>query len=365
MTNSSPDSNGCFVCPIANRCMPRHGVGNLVLMSTMVIAVAMPVLADGNHEQNAEMPTYSFRSPDYSLVNEPQRIAPQTLDQPKVTPQDAVVFGWPIRWWSSHWSGPETNTAAGAMLWQEDGHPRFVVTETSKRKVWVKYLDVPISAQQYPLLAMTYRATGTDPDAEDYVIYLDDTSGPDYGGLLPFLGRDVIPDGKLHTLTCDLRELKPIGNLIGLAIGVRAGSQGSAAFDLVDLRFEALGSGERPLPVNGPVRRVLVLDQTGQAVKGATVTIDAGRDNWARSASTDAQGRATVQPYRTAGRRHMIRVTKPNMTPVEIRDLPVKTDGLIVAVMEPAAYYSGIVVDENDSPLPNTVVRITIESAGG
>jgi beta-lactamase regulating signal transducer with metallopeptidase domain len=298
---------------------------------------------------------YTSRRPDYSLRKEPMRIAPRTLGSARPAPADAVVFGWPIRWWWSHWSSKQ-NTG-WAHMEQLDNSARFAVLETQKRKVWVKYFDVPIDAAAYPIAIMTYRARNT-ADGGGYVLYLDDTSGPDYGGLLPFNQGDIVPDGEQHTLTADLRELKPIGPLIGLAVGVRSADEGCAEFELIDLRFEA-ASPAAAVPFEGEAITIRVIDEAGRALPGAQVTVDAERANWAITAAADAEGNVRITPYTTRTGRHMIRAESPGHVPTEAREVTTATR-FVTIVLQPAVVYTGVAQDDNGQPLAGAVIKVDV-----
>ncbi len=301
---------------------------------------------------------YTMRRPSYSLRDEPLRVKPRTLEQARPTPEEAVVFGWPIRWWSSHWI--RDFSLASAMRHHED-RAEFIVTALGGHKVWVKYFDVPIDPWRYPILVMTYRAENIHPTSDKYNLYIDDGSGPDYGGLQPVRQKDLIADGNKHVLACDLRDLEPIGDLIGLAVlAENDGKQAPGVLELLELRFEAA----ELLPaveLEDSVLVVSVTDPAGRPVAGATVTVDAERSNWARSAVTDAAGKASVRPYRTKSGRHMIRVTKPGHLPTEIRDLPA-AGGAIEVNLARAMVYRGVVLDENGKLLAGAIVRIDTPS---
>lgn len=331
---------------------------HLFWFTCIAVVLCLPIAAQQTAAPVAVK--YTYRRPDYALRAEPQRVPPRTLDdrRERVSPDRAVVFGWPIRWWSSHWSS-SLNTQNAAMISTDAMQPpRFVVTEPGRRKVWVKYFDVPIDPQRYPLVVLTYRATNTHAAANGYVLYLDDTSGPDYGGLLPFSSRDLQADGEVHSMTCDLRTLDPLGELIGLAIGVHAADQAPApaTFELLDLRFEAIEPNA--MPVQDAPLTVRVTDPQGNPIRDAVVTADAERANWTQQAMTDVYGEATVRPYSTAAGRHMIRVSKPGLLPVEMRDLPDDRTQPLVMTTVPAAVCAGVVVDENNQPVANAAVRV-------
>jgi len=104
---------------------------------------------------------------------------------------------------------------------------------------------------------------------------------------------------------------------------------------------------------------VKVVDEEGAAIAGATVIVDAERRNWARTATTDAQGAASIIPYRTKTGRHMVRVTMPDMMPTEVRELPEQRP--ITVMLEPAATYSGTVLGQDDEPLSSATVSIRVD----
>ena len=337
-----------------------------MLLATATLLTSNRSLLSASEDAPSESDTQSasgprgyqsgFRQPEYSLRDEPLRVWPRTLEDAAPAPGQAIVFGRPIRWWTSHWAGLN-NTSAVAMESHET-LDRFIVTESSRRKVWVKYFDVPIDPQRYPIAVLTYRARNTDPQHETYALYIDDGCGPDYGGLMPFLQRDIVPDGQLHVLSCDLRTMKPIGDLIGLAVGVYSDAIGPAQFDLIDLRFEAVDQKAQPQPVLEDVLvKVRATNRAGEPIADATVTIDAERSNWARSTRTNDDGTAQVVPYRTKTGRHMIRVVKEGMMPVEVRDLEWPVDVMNI-VLDPATTYGGIVRDAQGQAVAGATVNI-------
>lgn len=306
----------------------------------------------------------SFRGPDYSLGDQPQRIKPRTLDKAQADPGQAMVLGKLIDWCPSTWQVAYAPRAGCIGTPQEDKSPSFVVAEPFTRKVWTKYLDVPVDSARYPILVMTYRAVHTAPLAPNYMLYLDDSSGPDYGGLVSLTQSDIIPDGKTHTLTYDTRLSKPLGDFVGLGLGVECDQQGPATFELVDLRFEsdqanppAVGEG-KPIKVKVAHRGEGGKGETIPA-KAAEVTVDAEWSNWARSALADADGVASVAPLKTADGRHMLRVSKKDFVTTEIRDISPDQNEVSV-VLEPAATYGGIVQDEQGQPLANASVNVTL-----
>jgi len=350
---------------IVSRPLPKTAkVGVLGLMAVVAVGAVLLPMAKSETTPGASATAtprrYSFQAPDDSLRKEPQRPAPLALELVSPPPERAVVFGWPIRWWGSHWSsGENTDCVAQESL---DDAERFIVTEPRRRKVWVKYFDIPIDPHAYPILAMTYRATNTETNSSGYALWMDDETGPGHGGLSPFGHNDLIADGQVHTLTSDLRASNPRGQLTGLAIAVYSDHSVPACFDLVDLRFQADREDSSPLPMDVPIE-VRVMDIARRPLPGATVTVDAERSNWAQRAVTDNEGMARIVPFRTKSGRHMIRVASPGMLTAEIRDL-LRENESVPVVLGPACTYGGSVVDEGGSPVAEASVRIRVGGRG-
>src|SRR5688572_18267440 len=65
----------------------------------------------------------------------------------KFAPNQAVVLDPVLMWAPTPWAGRHTDVA-----WVEvrGASPQFFVGEAGKRKVWVRYLDLPIDAKHFP-----------------------------------------------------------------------------------------------------------------------------------------------------------------------------------------------------------------------
>ena len=301
---------------------------------------------------------YGLRPPPARPFEDPFLTAKTTIDQRHPSPERAIVFGLPIRWWCSHWAG---RTPGCVAVKHSEDSVRFVVGEPNHRRVWVKYLDIPIDANQYPILVMKYRARNTDSDATEYALYLDDGCGPDYGGLIPFAHRDIVADGDSHVLTCDLHSMKPLEHIIGLAVGVRSSATIPAAFELMDLRFEAPQEPTTKTASDASLT-VYVSDASGHPLQDATVTVDAERRNWARTAATGADGNASLIPCRTGTGEHTIRVNRPGMLPSETH-VPAVLDTPLTVTLVPASVYFGQVCDESGRPLSQASVWLYVASS--
>jgi protocatechuate 3,4-dioxygenase beta subunit len=96
--------------------------------------------------------------------------------------------------------------------------------------------------------------------------------------------------------------------------------------------------------------------QTAQPLPGATVTLDPDRLHAARSATTDAQGNATVTPRANAVHKHALRVSMDGMAAVEARDID-KLERPIHIELSPLEKLSGKVVDEQGKPIVGAVVN--------
>ncbi|MHC4124581.1 MAG: M56 family metallopeptidase, partial [Planctomycetota bacterium] len=156
---------------IVNRPFPKSSkLGFVNLLIIIVIAAVLLPMAKAelgsqvvqNSEQVDKPPAkqYTFHGNNNSLrqLLRLQKIEPRTLDNPNPLPGDAIVFGQPIRWWSSPWAG-ENDTAMTAME-RHRNFDRFIVREPYRANIWVKYFDVPIDSTKYPLVILTYRASG-------------------------------------------------------------------------------------------------------------------------------------------------------------------------------------------------------------
>ena len=351
----------------------NENAGPATLVTVVVLAASLLYIHKeiSPRRSTATMPTtpvgpivqrinpYGMRSPPGQPLEDPALTAQMTLDQPLPAPGRAVVLDRPVKWWCSHWAG---RTPGCVAVEQGDESVRFIVGQPDHRRVWVKYLNIPIDAGRYPVLVMKYRAQNTHPEATEYALYLDDGCGPDYGGLLPFAHRDIVADGQTHVLVCDLRSMKPLEQIIGLAVGVHSSSIAPAVFELLDLRFETL---EEPTAETetAPALTVRVTDVGGRPVAGATVAVDAERRNWARTADTAEDGTASLIPFRTASGEHMVRVAMAGMVPVEAH-VPTDHVGPLEVSLRPASVYSGVVCDESGEPLSGASVWLHVDCDG-
>jgi protein involved in polysaccharide export with SLBB domain len=127
---------------------------------------------------------------------------------------------------------------------------------------------------------------------------------------------------------------------------------------LLGLRFEHADDAVavEPPKDDRPVS-LRVLGSDGKAVEGATVTIDAERSNWARSASTDKDGLVTITPLANGSSTHMAWVSKPGFLATQ----EVIQSGAARSKIDlrPTVRCSGIVEDEQGKPVAGAGVSAT------
>jgi beta-lactamase regulating signal transducer with metallopeptidase domain len=281
----------------------------------------------------------------------------------KLPPQQAVVLNPDLGWRYSGWAG-QSDTQRATMRVHDDS-VLFSVYEPGKRKVWTKYPAWPIDWKRFPLVTLKYRATATNPTVGQYLLWLDDGTGPNGGnGKVIFYLKDALPDGRPHEMRADLSQmnLKGDGTIVGLALGVQAADKTPATLELLGLSFQsneprASATGPSSLPTDPPLTIQVTDAQSAQPLPGVTVTIDADRLNYARSAVTDAQGKATVTPLASPDRKHMLRAEKQGMATVEIPDTS-KAKPPVQLHLARLIQNAGQVVNEQQQPVAGAWLRL-------
>lgn len=274
---------------------------------------------------------------------------PETEELSKIPPGDAVVLDPAGDWQSVHWPDSPHSRIVG--LDQDAGYPRMMVAESMKRHPWGRPLAVPVDPRQYPILVMTYRATGIWTSDERF-LWLDDTTGPAKGGIQPFLNRHLVPDGEVHEVRADLRDFSPKAEITTIRIYPHCHGPDPAVFELLGLRFERAEDAPPATVEEGEEFTVRVLDEQGAPIKGAWLTVDAERLNGCRSAQTGPDGEARVRALGNRFGRHALRIEADGMLPVDIRG-----DSRREVRMVRAANYGGTVVDEAGNPVPRASVE--------
>ena len=341
---------------IVSRPLPKTAkLGLLGLIAVFISAAVLLPMACGRAEDTPS-----------GVNNDSSGQMPSGLSEQEVLgmpAEKAVVIDPYLLWRSTNWGG-QVDTPLVAMEEEKD-RPRFIVAQAGMRHVWIYYFSVPFDAQRYPIAVLTYRARNTDPEGGAYGLWIDDSTGPNQENIFPFRSFDFLPDGEIHEVRTDLRELEPKGEIIALGLGVNCGKQPPAEFELIGLRFEAdADSGQV-----GPIREdsqvsIRVVDQAGEPVEGARVTVDSERINWSRSALTDKDGRASVTPLANDFARHMLRISKPGMATVELGHYRSKVPLPGQITLKEAVRYGGVVQNEDGELIAGAAMNILIPQLG-
>ncbi|MCC6580606.1 MAG: carboxypeptidase regulatory-like domain-containing protein [Phycisphaeraceae bacterium] len=295
----------------------------------------------------------------------------QAIQAQETQPVKAVRINPALPWSPTHWSGSLRNTEAATMEMDEARHiARFTVLEPGKTKVFVYYFAEPISRVEYPIVVMRYRATHIGRPGH-YLLWLDDQRGPNGGGCTIWHhSKDIQDDGEIHELRQDLRQttMQGQGLVPGMAIGVAAEQDGKfpGYFELLSLSFEqgpeaatqpALEAKPQVQPAK-PVA-VMVKDELGKPLAGATVAMDADRLDAMTSVVTDDQGLATVTTNLPGQAKHVLRVRKAGCQTFSAKlNLPQLTDAPVQATLPATRQLSGKVVNEEGQPVRNVAVSL-------
>ena len=277
-----------------------------------------------------------------------------------IPPDDAVVLDPAGPWCLLDMSRFTRLTA----LDHAGGHPKVVVVEAAKQAFWFRELHLPFNPERYPIVTVTYRATGILPSARPAV-----RLGADGGERVAVaLNQDLVADGEMHELLVDLRELDARGPLNSLEIMPHCRGPEPAVFELLGLRFES----DHDLPPlakrDEPEFSLQVVDANGQGVPEAMVTVDAERLNSSRSATTDTAGKVTLRAANNPMDEHALRVVKKGMATAYRQANKGGGFPKTVTLLR-ASPYGGTVRDAAGQPIANAVVHIGARSthlqAGG
>ena len=173
-------------------------------------------------------------------------------DTPPRSVEVDIHRGW--RWVS--WAQPQESRLHSMGL--DADFPRFTVSDPNLRNTWIRRLKPQLDWQRYPILVLKYRASNVRKTKMDkvtnYLIWVDDGTGPDRGGHILFMASDLVDDGQVHELRKDMRPFKPKGPITTVALGLTCPDKSPALFELVEIRFEA--PSDRAAAGDGPDRRV-------------------------------------------------------------------------------------------------------------
>jgi hypothetical protein len=171
--------------------------------------------------------------------------------------------------------------------------------------------------------------------------------------------NQVIADAEPHELRKDLRQIQTSPEWKMIVLGLTATDQGGAMFEVLGLRFEAPPNAPAPaadVAPDGPIT-VQVLDPAGEPVAGAVVRTDVERRNFSRSATTGADGVATVTPLKHGQGEHMVRVEKDGLAPLECVPAAGTAAEPLVLRMVSGVRYGGVVKDQDGNPVAGATVH--------
>jgi hypothetical protein len=182
-------------------------------------------------------------------------------------------------------------------------------------------LHVPIPVERYPVLVLKYRARELDAARDKPGLFLDDVGDVQRFRALREAVKltEFVADGNVNELRKDLRGLVTPGSAVTrLMLGLVAAEGKRGTLEVIELAFESAADAPPPAAAEAqaPIT-VEVVGRDGQPVAGATVTVDAERKEFARTAKTDASGRATVEPVPTEGGTHAVQVEAEGTVPLE------------------------------------------------
>ncbi|MEM6458785.1 MAG: carboxypeptidase regulatory-like domain-containing protein [Planctomycetota bacterium] len=292
----------------------------------------------------------------------PRALADAEPKHPGVSGLAGVVLEPQARWRQGCGVGKSTDRWSVESL--ESGAMRFTVLEPGRASVWNFPARLGLSPDRTPILSMTYRATGLrEAEGDRSVIVF-------YGGkpsnVTVVRQRDLVGDGREHTLRVDLREEgranKPLAEAMAYVdLRVHAGDT-PAEFDLIDLRFEAGETSDAPpAEAKAPVR-VRVVGPAGAPIAGATVTLDPHLKHGKVPVSTDADGRAVLTPTAGEATRRALTAAYDGMTSLVFRDLSeVSGDTTLTATLYPTATYGGELVNPEGEPIAGAVGELWID----
>lgn len=236
-------------------------------------------------------------------------------------------------------------------------NPIFTVAEANKRCSWLYNLAIPIDVNKYPIAVMRYRAKNIDPKSV-YTLRVDSGTAP-AGCCRLFTGAEIVSDGEIHEVKKDLRDFKVTEPLGLIGIGVQSANDSPATLELIGLEFNA--PDDAPVEISGDDNaiHVNVVDEQDNPVSKARVLVDAERHNFTRFARTDDSGNATVTPRKNESDTHMLSVTAPGMTTVEVQKADAGDEPVKVKLAHAKAY--GGVVKVDDKPIAGAMVLATVK----
>ncbi|MEM7624933.1 MAG: carboxypeptidase regulatory-like domain-containing protein [Planctomycetota bacterium] len=268
--------------------------------------------------------------------------------------RSAIVLSPQVAWEEGCGSSRMTDA-----WWTEStssGATRFRVSEPGKSAVFNFPARLGFDARSHPILSMTYRGSGLQDGSSNPNLLVFFEGEPNFLPAVKY--ADLTLDGEPRTVDVDLRTLLPAeasGRLERFDLRIHAQDE-SGVFELIDLRFRAAEDNRDQAASSKDIDtrpvRVVVHDTDGQPLKGARVTLGAHLHEPGRvSATTDAEGRATLQNTHPTGRA-MLKVEHDGRAALNFRRLgDVGPDTWLETQLPPATTLGGVTVNEDGDPV--------------
>lgn len=246
-------------------------------------------------------------------------------------------------------------------------YPRFRVMayQGKHSHVWVsRKFSHPVDiAGRYRYLVFKYRASGVDTNSKRAALSLKDVDDEDmrirYEPVKYGWGQ-IIADGQEHELKLDLRKVRkgyPRNPLVQVGISVRGTGEGWAELEVREIAFEIDPAENLPAvdaPVQDDALEVSVVNAQGAPVANATVKMLTELVGMEQTTMTDAQGKASLNPWKNTSGKYSLRVKAPGLASVTIMNAAPGQQVLVV--MEKAHDVTGVPVDEAGQPVADAIV---------
>lgn len=270
-------------------------------------------------------------------------------------PEKAVVFELNMPWRAAQTIVKGTRAQVYGL--ERGDVPTFRVMDAGTNFAWLYRPRLQINVDQYPIVHFKYRAKNLAGEFPNLLRLAFSQSGT--ATFLLFGSDKIQADGEVHEVTQDLRELSAAGALHSVAFFVFAGDACDGSLEVFDLSFHAPEESPQETFEDGPTYAVTVKDADGNPISGASVSVDYERRNFARNATTDDNGTATIQAGGNELSQHMLRIAHDGfVTSLVASGNPPETMevGLI-----PASYYGGVATDGGGNAMANARVDLSID----
>jgi protocatechuate 3,4-dioxygenase beta subunit len=341
----------------------RWPAGLVTLLVLLGVGLAVQWALTTEARRATAAPAATYWAAEAGLGDAPATEQQMLLQEAALPPGKAVVLETRRPWRQSGWMREFFQLAECLTVDPEPGYGRVIINEPQGYQALVRYFALPVDTKRYPILVLNYRASNAQ--MKNCNFWLDDGQGPDFGGIVAVSGSEMVADGQIHEVRKDLRTLKPKGPISGLGLFLQCADQAPMTYDLIGLRFEVAPDATPVAPIRrGAPVQIRVVDQQGQPVPGATVTVDPERRNFALVALTDGYGQVAVAPLETESGGHALRVEGPGYMAADLASWSPPADGSPFTVtLVRAVSYGGTVMDEKSQPVAGAGVKLYIANS--